>query len=64
MMGSNKDPTWRDFPQALAETRGVRQYVTLFEAPLEASVLSDHENDALQVSFCWPCPLQHRGHSP
>ena len=50
MLGSDKDPTWRDFPQALIETRGARRYVTLFEAPFEASVLSDHENNALQVS--------------
>ena len=52
MLGSDKDPTWRDFPQALMETRGVRRYVTLFEAPFEASVLSDHENNAL-----WVCSL-------
>ena len=48
-MGSDKDPTWRDFPQALSETQGVRQYVTLFEAPFEASVLSDRENNALRA---------------
>ena len=48
MLGSDKDPTWRDFPQALTETRGTRRYVTLFEA----SVLSDHENNAL-----WACSL-------
>ena len=52
MLGSDKDPTWRDFPQALTETHGVRRYVTLFEAPSEASVLSDHENNAL-----WVCSL-------
>ena len=52
MLGSDKDPTWRDFPQALTETRGARRYVTLFEAPFEASVLSDHENNAL-----WACSL-------
>ena len=46
-MGSDKDPTWQDLPQALSETRGVRRYVTLFEAPFEASVLNDHENNAL-----------------
>ena len=50
MLGSDKDPTWRDFPQALAEIRGARRYVTLFKAPFEASVLSDHKNNALQVS--------------
>ena len=52
MLGSDKDPTWRDFPQALTETRGVRRYVTLFEAPFEASVLSDHKNNTL-----WACSL-------
>ena len=52
MFGSDKDPTWRDFLQALTETRGARRYVTLFEAPFEASVLSDRENNAL-----WACSL-------
>ena len=47
ILGSDKDLTWQDFPQVLAETREVRQYVTLFEAPFEASVLSDHENNTL-----------------
>ena len=56
MLGSDKDPTWRDFPQALMETRGVRRYVTLFEAPFEASVLSDHENNALQASSLMAMP--------
>ena len=56
MLGSDKDPTWRDFPQALTETRGVRRYVTLFEAPFEASVLSDHENNALRASSLMAVP--------
>ena len=42
-MGSDQDPTWQDFPQALPETRGARRYVTLFEA----SVLDDRQNNAL-----------------
>ena len=50
MLGSDKDPTWRDFPLALTDTQGARCYVTLFEAPFEASVLSDYENNALQAS--------------
>ena len=50
MLGSDKDPTWRDFSLALTDTQGARRYVTLFEAPFEASVLSDHENNALWVS--------------
>ena len=56
MLGSDKDPTWRDFPQALAETRGARRYVTLFEAPFEASVLSDHENNAIRASSLLAVP--------
>ena len=34
----------------------MRRYVTLFEAPFEASVLSDHENNALQVSSLLAVP--------
>ena len=48
-MGSEQDPTWQDFPQALAETGGARRYVTLFEAPFQASVLTDRENNALRA---------------
>ena len=36
-MGSLQDSTWRDFPQALADTQGARRYITLFEAPFVAS---------------------------
>ena len=56
MLGSDKDPTWRDFPQALTETRGVRRYATLFEAPFEASVLSNRENNALRASSLMAVP--------
>ena len=56
MLGSDQDTTWRDFPQALMETRGARQYVTLFEAPFKASVLSDHKNNALWVSSLMAMP--------
>ena len=56
MLGSDKDPTWRDFPQALTETRGARQYVTLFKAPFEASVLSDHKNNTLWASSLMAMP--------
>ena len=56
MLGSDKDPTWRDFPQALMETRGARRYVTLLEAPFKASVLSDHENNALRVCSLMAMP--------
>ena len=56
MLGCDKDPTWRDFPQALMEIRGARRYVTLFQAPFEASVLSDHENNALWVSSLMAMP--------
>ena len=64
MLGSDKDPTWRDFPQALAETRGARQYVTLFEAPFEASVLSDHENNALRAGSLLAVPPPAPGTQP
>ena len=50
MLGSDKDPMWRDFPLTLTDTQGARCYVTLFEALFEASVLSDCENNALQAS--------------
>ena len=64
MLGSDKDPTWWDFPQALAETRGVRQYITLFEAPFEASVLSDRENNALQAGSLLAVPPPAPGTQP
>ena len=63
-MGSDKNPTWRDFPQALSETRGVRQYVSLFEAPLEASVLSDRENNALRAGSLMAVPPPAPGSQP
>ena len=63
-MGSDKDPTWWDFPQALSETRGVRRYVTLFEAPFEASVLSDRENNALQAGSLMAVPPPAPGSQP
>ena len=56
MLGSDKDPMWRDFPLALTQTQGARRYVTLFEAPFEASALSDHENNALWVSSLMAVP--------
>ena len=56
MLGSDKDPMWRDFQQALTETQGARCYVTLFEALFEASVLSDHENNGLWVSSLMAVP--------
>ena len=64
MLGSDKDPTWRDFPQALVETRGARQYITLFEAPFEASVLSDHENNALWAGSLLAMPPPAPGTQP
>ena len=63
-MGSNKDPTWWDFPQALSETRGARRYVTLFKTPFEASVLSDHKNNALQVGSLMAIPPPSPGSQP
>ena len=63
-MGSNQDPTWWEFPQALTEMRGVRQYVTLFEAPFEASVLNDHENNALRAGSLVAVPPLPPGSQP
>ena len=64
MLGSNKDSTWRDFPQAVAETRASRRYVTLLEVPFEASVLSDHENNALWASSLLAVPPPAPGTQP
>ena len=51
-------------PQALSETRGARRYVNLFGAPFAASVLTDHENNALRAGSLLAVPLHHRDHSP
>ena len=63
-MGSEQDPTWRDFLQALAETGGARRYVTLFEAPFQASVLTDRENNALRAGSLMAIPPLPPGSQP
>ena len=63
-MGSEQDPTWRDFLQALTEMGGARHYVTLFEAPFQASVLTDNENNALRVSSLMVIPPLPPGSQP
>ena len=63
-MGSDKDPTWWEFSQALSETQGARRYVTLFEAPFEASVLTDHENNALRAGSLLAVPPPPLGSQP
>ena len=63
-MGSEQDPTWWDFPQALAEMGGARRYVTLFEAPFQASVLSDSKNNALRASSLMAIPPPPPGSQP
>ena len=63
-MGSDQDPTWWDFPQALSETQGARRYVTLFEAPFEASVLNDRENNALRAGSLLAVPPPPPGSQP
>ena len=63
-MGSEQDPTWQDFPQALAETGGARHYITLFEAPFQASVLNDNENNALRASSLMAIPPLPPGSQP
>ena len=63
-LGSEQDPAWRDFPQALTEKGGARHYVTLFEAPFQASVLSDSENNALRASSLMAIPPPPPGSQP
>ena len=63
-MGSEQDPTWRDFPQALAKTGGARRYVTLFKAPFQASVLTDCENNALRAGSLMAIPPLPPGSQP
>ena len=63
-LGSEQDPTWQDFPQVLAETGGARHYVTLFEAPFQASVLNDSENNALRASSLMVIPPLPPGSQP
>ena len=64
ILGSEQDPAWWDFPQALTETGGARHYVTLFEAPFQASVLSDSENNALRASSLMAIPPPPPGSQP
>ena len=63
-MGSEQDPTWWDFPQALAEMGGARHYVTLFEALFQASVINDSENNALRASSLMAIPPPPPGSQP
>ena len=63
-MGSPQDSTWRDFPQALAETRGVRHNVTLFKAPFVASELEGHESQALRAGSLLAIPPPPPGFQP
>ena len=63
-LGSEQDPTWRDFPQSLAEMGGARRYITLFEAPFQASVLLDYESNALRASSLMVIPPLHPGTQP
>ena len=63
-LGSKQDPAWWDFPQALTEKGGDRHYITLFEAPFQASVLSDSENNALRASSLMAIPPPPPGSQP
>ena len=63
-LGSEQDPAWWDFPQALTEMGGARRYITLFEAPFQASVLSDSENNALRASSLMVIPPPPPGSQP
>ena len=55
-LGSQKDPTWSNFPQTLTQTQGARRYVTLFESPFVGSELSEMENNALRASSLLAVP--------
>ena len=48
----------------LAETGGARHYVTLFEAPFEASVLNNCENNALRAGSLMAIPPLPPGSQP
>ena len=63
-MGSEQDPTWWDFPHTLAETGGARRYVTLFEAPFQASVLTDRDSNALRAGSLMAIPPPPPGSQP
>ena len=63
-MGSEQDPTWWNFPHTLPETGGARQYVTLFEAPFQASVLTDRESNALRAGSLMAIPPPPPGSQP
>ena len=63
-IGVRTGPHWWDFAQALAEMGGARYYVTLFEAPFQASVLSDSENNALRASSLMAIPPPPPGSQP
>ena len=63
-LGSEQDPTWWDFLQALSETGGAGRYVTLFEAPFQASVLTDRENNALRAGSLMAIPPPPPGSQP
>ena len=63
-LGSEQDPAWWDFLQALTEKGGARHHVTLFEAPFQASVLSDSENNALRASSLMAIPPPPPGSQP
>ena len=63
-MGSEQDPTWWDFPQALTEIGGARRYITLFKAPFQTSVLNDSENNSLRASSLMAIPPPPPGSQP
>ena len=48
----------------LTESGGARRYITLFEAPFQASVLSDNENNALRASSLMAIPPLPPGTQP
>ena len=62
---SGEDPELQKTPKnTLAETGGARRYVTLFEAPFQASVLTDHESNTLRAGSLMVIPPPPPGSQP
>ena len=51
-------------PSSINQKGGARQYVTLFEAPFQASVLTDHKNNALRAGSLIAIPPLPPGSQP
>ena len=63
-IGVRTGPHLVGFPAVLTEMGGARHYVTLFEAPFQASVLTDSENNALRAGSLMAIPPPPPGSQP